>query len=415
MKSKGIRRGQGREKNRRFRHSQLGDNLDVFDLDQNIHSQPSDNRNRRSVVIKRASHGQACGFTLQTYGLYKKITEETELLTYVDYVELGSPAYQAGLRAGDVILSLDGVSVENFDHWSLVSYIRNTANSTLRMVVLFDDCCKKIELHARALKLEQVMTDKMQQLQILESREQKLFSLETGSVSVTSNNSSVCKEQLSSDCGSPINTETPDASPLLIRRKSYDKTADAIANAVTTTDSTSSYSNVIVPAGDSTSSHSKVIAPAGDSTSSYSNIVSDEIKRSFDCEMHKKSLLWTLNPSCDTPNPTYSGDSNVSFKNHWYKRRVSQTTFAKNFRRRDSDGGAVSRHRGRYPMMGRRRSVSVLYTRRMDGDSATSFRDGNSGLRNVQERNSALRSAARSAVIGAQGQYEALEDEETKL
>ncbi|KAK3790871.1 hypothetical protein RRG08_045403 [Elysia crispata] len=85
------------------------------------------------------------GFTLQTYGIRNKRSREVEVMSYVDYVELNGPAFRAGMKKGDVILSVNGESVDACTHSDLVTKIQRGGRD-LRLVVLFEDCCKKVEL-----------------------------------------------------------------------------------------------------------------------------------------------------------------------------------------------------------------------------------------------------------------------------
>ena len=54
---------------------------------------------------------------------------DTELLTFVDYVDLSGAAHHAGMRSGDVILSINGVSMETASHASVVNYIKSCGDT----------------------------------------------------------------------------------------------------------------------------------------------------------------------------------------------------------------------------------------------------------------------------------------------
>lgn len=81
---------------------------------------------------------------LQSYGIHNRKNDTVEQVTFVDIVTEGSPAWKSGLRAGDVILSINGRNMELSDHSTLISYI-TSCGKRMRMTVLFEDWVRKIE------------------------------------------------------------------------------------------------------------------------------------------------------------------------------------------------------------------------------------------------------------------------------
>lgn len=146
--------------------------LDAVSVDQKVITNPRYNRNRRTVILTRQD-GQPFGFTLQTYYLKRKGDEVPRKVTYVDYVHLDSPAADAGVRPGDVIISINGRVVTEMTHTALIELIASCRE--MRMIVIFEKIREKIDLAARAIRLRKLLNDKLYQLNLIDMEEQKIL------------------------------------------------------------------------------------------------------------------------------------------------------------------------------------------------------------------------------------------------
>ncbi|KAK2723421.1 hypothetical protein QYM36_001930 [Artemia franciscana] len=129
--------------------------------------------NSRTLIIEKESGSY--GFTLQSYGIKHHGEKDIEYLTYVDFVLENGPAGKAGMRPGDVILSINGVDMEHEDHQLVVNYLQQCPDR-IRMAVRFEDCVRKVNLHVRYVKLQAALYERVKVYNQLCEHEKRIVS-----------------------------------------------------------------------------------------------------------------------------------------------------------------------------------------------------------------------------------------------
>jgi hypothetical protein len=153
----------------------------------------------RTIIIEKPTTTASFGFSIQTYGfaalnilptdesacsLLSLSSESTaslksstsnsfssssqiapiQLVTYVDHVQDKSPAWEAGLRSGSVILSVNDQTVEHDDHETLVKRITQASQTQLKLVILQQNINKQIALCEQLQQLHKQLHEKEEEL-----------------------------------------------------------------------------------------------------------------------------------------------------------------------------------------------------------------------------------------------------------
>uniref|UniRef100_A0A4W6FN86 Cytohesin 1 interacting protein n=1 Tax=Lates calcarifer TaxID=8187 RepID=A0A4W6FN86_LATCA len=128
----------------------------------------------RTTIALEKQDNETFGFEIQTYGLQLKNSSAVEMCTFVSKVQEDSAAESAGLTAGDIIVTINGVSIEGSSHQHILDLIRESTNS-LKMETVCGNVVKQIELEKRMNLLKQSLREKLLELQALTLQEKRLM------------------------------------------------------------------------------------------------------------------------------------------------------------------------------------------------------------------------------------------------
>ncbi|XP_028292312.1 general receptor for phosphoinositides 1-associated scaffold protein isoform X2 [Gouania willdenowi] len=105
------------------------------------------NPQRITIVLNKEDH-ETFGFEIQTRPLRLRSSSSVEMCTFVCRVHEDSVAESAGLTAGDIIATINGVSTEGSSHQRILDLIRESTN-ILKMETVYGNVMKRLELEKR--------------------------------------------------------------------------------------------------------------------------------------------------------------------------------------------------------------------------------------------------------------------------
>ncbi|XP_004081936.1 cytohesin-interacting protein [Oryzias latipes] len=128
----------------------------------------------RTAVVLEKQDNETFGFDIQTYGLQPKNSSTVEMCTFVCKVKEDSVAENAGLTAGDIIITINGVSIEGLSHQQILELVRKSTNS-LKVETVCGNIVKHLELEKKLKVLQQSLREKWMELQALTLQEKRLM------------------------------------------------------------------------------------------------------------------------------------------------------------------------------------------------------------------------------------------------
>lgn len=130
---------------------------------------------QRHLVSILKEDKETFGFEIQTIRFPQQNDFSLEVCTCVCRVQEESPAHLSGLQAGDILTSINGVSIQGFGHKQIVDLIKSSGNYLRLETVNGALFLRKMELETKLRALKQVLHQRWGELRTLLARERLLL------------------------------------------------------------------------------------------------------------------------------------------------------------------------------------------------------------------------------------------------
>ncbi|XP_039613374.1 cytohesin-interacting protein-like [Polypterus senegalus] len=128
----------------------------------------------RTTFILEKQDNETFGFEIQTHESPQQSTHSAAFYTFICKVNENSPAEAAGLTTGEIIVNINGISVERSSHQHIVDLIKASVNC-LRLETINGADMKRTELEAKLRMLKKSLHEKWVELESLVLKEQRLL------------------------------------------------------------------------------------------------------------------------------------------------------------------------------------------------------------------------------------------------
>ncbi|NWS81415.1 CYTIP protein, partial [Toxostoma redivivum] len=130
---------------------------------------------QRHLVAILKEDKETFGFEIQTVRFPHQNDFSLEVCTCVCRIQEESPAHLSGLQTGDILTSINGVSIEGFGHKQIVHLIKSAGNYLRLETVNGALFLRKMELETKLQALKQALHQRWGELRALLARERLLL------------------------------------------------------------------------------------------------------------------------------------------------------------------------------------------------------------------------------------------------